>query len=286
VKEINPEIFFVAEIYSPSQYRNYIDRGKFDYLYDKVQLYDTLRLLINKHSSTEHIHGIQQSLNGINRNMLHFMENHDEHRIASKYFAGDAWKAIPAITISALIDQGPMMIYFGQEVGEPAVGDPGYQNIELAGVTTKMDYWGVPEHLKWVNGGKFDGGLLGEDQKALRQFYGDILTFAANNKAITEGAYFDLTQFNLSQGNIPHNVHAFARVHDQEKLVVLSSFNDKPLRVKIKLSDEVVQAFELNNESDYVGHDMLRSGVDVGIDKSRSFEADIPPYSSFIFKIK
>jgi len=286
VKAVNPDIFFIAEIYNPAQYRNYIDNGKFDYLYDKVQLYDTLRLLINKHSSTEHIHGIQQSLSGINRKMLHFMENHDEHRIASPFFAGDAWKAIPAMTISALIDQGPVMIYFGQEVGEPAEGDPGYQNVELAGVTTKMDYWGVPEHQKWMNGGKFDGGRLGDDQKALRQFYGDILTFAATNKAITDGAYFDLTHFNLSQGNIPHQVHVFARVHDQERLVILSSFSDQPLRVKVKLSDDVIQAFQFNAESDYVGHDMLRSGVDVGIDKSRNFEVDILPYSSFIFKIK
>jgi len=54
----------------------------------------------------------------------------------------------------------------------------------------------------------------------------------------------------------------------------------------VKLSDEVVQAFQLNSEEDYVGHDMLRSSADVGINKSRSFEVDILPYSSFIFKIK
>ena len=58
------------------------------------------------------------------------------------------------------------------------------------------------------------------------------------------------------------------------------------MRVKIKLSDEVIQAFQLDAESDYVGHDMLRSSVDVGIGKARAFEVDILPYSSFIFKIK
>lgn len=284
VKAVNPEIIFIAEIYNPSQYRNYLDQGKFDFLYDKVQLYDTLRLLTNMRSSTEHIHGIQQSLNGINRNMLHFLENHDEQRIASPAFAGDAWKAIPAMTISALIDQGPVMIYFGQEVGEPGKGASGFSGDD--GRTTIFDYWGVLEHQKWMNGGKFDGGLLGDDQKALRQFYGDILTFASTNKAITDGAYFDLTNFNLSQGNIPHTVHAFARMHNQEKLIIISSFSDKPVRVKVKLSDEVIQAFQLDTESDYVGHDMLRSSVDVGIDKSRTFEVDILPYSSFIFKVK
>lgn len=284
VKAVNPDIIFIAEIYNPAQYKNYIDQGRFDYLYDKVQLYDTLRLLINKHSSTEHIHGIQQSLQGINRNMLHFLENHDEQRIASPYFAGDAWKAVPAMVISATIDQGPVMIYFGQEVGEPGAGVSGFSGED--GRTTIFDYWGVPEHQKWMNGGKFDGGQLSDVQKPLRQFYGDVLTFASNSKAVSQGAYYDLTVPNLREGNIPHNVHVFARVHDQERLVILSSFSDKPLRVKIKLSDEVIQAFQLNAQEDYVGHDMLRSSADVGINQSRSFEVDILPYSSFIFKIK
>ena len=286
VKAINPEIVFIAEIYSPQQYRNYLDNGKFDFLYDKVQLYDTLRLLMKKHSSTEHIHSIQQSLQGINRNMLHFMENHDEQRIASALFAGDPWKAVPAMTISALIDQGPVMIYFGQEVGEPAEGNPGYQNIEQAGTTTKMDYWGVPEHQKWMNAGKFDGGKLSDDQKVLRQFYGDILTFASNNKAITDGACFDLTNHNLSLGNISKDIHAFARVADDERLIILSSFNEKTQHVKIKLTDEVIEAFQLDTSSHYIGHDMLRSSVDVGIDTSQVFEVDILPYSSYLFKIK
>ncbi len=284
VKEVNPEIIFIAEIYNPSQYKNYINQGRFDYLYDKVQLYDTLRLLIKKQSSTAHIHGIQQSLAGINHKMLHFMENHDEQRIASSFFAGEAWKAVPAMVISSTIDQGPVMIYSGQEVGEPGTGDSGFSGED--GRTSIYDYWGVPEHQKWMNGGKFDGGLLRDDQKALRQFYGDILTFASNSRAITNGEYYDLTIPNLTEGNIPDDVHVFARVHDQERLVILSSFGDKAKRVKVKLSDEVVQAFQLKSEEDYIGHDMLRSSVDVGIDKSRSFEVDILPYSSFIFKIK
>lgn len=284
VKAVNPEIIFIAEIYNPAQYRNYIDQGKFDYLYDKVQLYDTLRQLVNKKSSTADIHTIQESLKGINRNMLHFLENHDEQRIASSFFAGDAWKAVPAMVICATIDQGPVMIYFGQEVGEPGAGNSGFSGED--GRTTIFDYWGVPEHQKWINGGKFDGALLSGDQKALRQFYGDILTFASNSKAITEGGYYDLTNYNLSEGNISNDVHVFARVHNEERLVILSSFGDKAKRVKVKLSDEVVQAFQLNAEDDYVGHDMLRSSADVGINKSRLFEVDILPYSSFIFKIK
>jgi glycosidase len=284
VKAVNPEIIFIAEIYNPSQYRNYLETGRFDFLYDKVQLYDTLRLLINNQSSTAHIPGIQKSLDGINHNMLHFLENHDEQRIASPQFSGDYWKAAPAMVISAMIDKGPVMIYFGQEVGEPGAGKEGFNGED--GRTTIFDYWGVPEHQKWVNGGKYDGGALSDDQKALRLFYSDILKFASTNKAITDGDYYDLTLFNLEQGNIPDKAHVFARVMGEERLVILSGFNDKPLRVKIKLSDEVVQAFNLKAEQDYLGRDLLRSGTDIGLDKSWTFEVDLMPYTSYIFKIK
>ena len=142
----NPEIIFVAEIYNPAQYKNYLQTGKFDYLYDKVQLYDTLRGLINNQRSANDIDVIQKSLEGINANMLHFLENHDEQRIASPDFAGDAWKIVPAMVVSATIDQGPVMIYFGQEVGEPGAGTEGFSGKD--GRTTIFDYWGVPEHQK------------------------------------------------------------------------------------------------------------------------------------------
>jgi glycosidase len=177
VKAVNPEIIFIAEIYNPAQYRNYIQTGRFDFLYDKVQLYDTLRDLIGGRKSTLDIGAIQKSLDGINASMLHFMENHDEQRITSSYFAVNPWKAVPAMVISATIDQGAVMIYFGQEVGESALGEAGYQNLESKGVTTKMDYWGVPEHQKWLNDGKFDGGLLSDDQKKLRQFLFQLIEF-------------------------------------------------------------------------------------------------------------
>ena len=110
IKTVNPRVIFIAEIYVPSEYRRYLDEGRFDYLYDKVQLYDTLRLLMNQQASTTDIGGIQNSLAGINHNMLHFLENHDEQRIASPFFAGDPWKALPAMVISATIDRGPVML--------------------------------------------------------------------------------------------------------------------------------------------------------------------------------
>src|SRR5690606_12040880 len=124
-------------------------------LYDKVLLYDTLRNLVSGKGSTVAIDGIQQRLKGINHNMLHFMENHDEQRMASPFFAGDIWKGCPAMVISATIDRGPVMIYFGQEVGEPGAGDEGFSGED--GRTTKYDDGGDPEEQTRRNGAAVEG---------------------------------------------------------------------------------------------------------------------------------
>jgi glycosidase len=284
VKAVNPEIIFIAEIYNPSQYRNYLDNGRFDFLYDKVQLYDSLRLLINQQSSTEDIPKIQQSLSGINHKMVHFLENHDEQRIASSFFATDPWKAIPGLVISASIDKAPVMIYFGQEVGEPGAGVKGFGGED--GRTTIYDYWGVPEHQKWVNGGKYDGGALSDEQKQLRQAYSDILILATENEAISQGDYYDLTEFNRTANNFSDKVHAFVRVSGDERLVIVSGFNSKVEHIKIQLTDEVIEKLQLKKEEAYIARDLLRSGTEVGISESYSFELDMQAYSSIILKIK
>lgn len=284
VKAVNPEIIFIAEIYNPSQYRNYIENGKFDFLYDKVQLYDTLRLLVNQKAHTEGIAKIQESLKGINHQMLHFLENHDEQRFASPFFAGDAWKAVPAMVVSATIDEGPVMIYFGQEVGEPGAGAEGFAGED--GRTTIFDYWGVTTHQQWMNGGKFDGGLLRGEQKQLRQFYGDILKLASSNQAIAKGGYADLTIYNHQKGNISALVNAFVRYEGEENLVIVSNFNSKSEKVKLELPSEIASNLKMEKGKAYVGRDLLRSGAEIGFNESLTAEFELPPFSSYILKIK
>ncbi|MEL7147355.1 MAG: alpha-amylase family protein, partial [Bacteroidota bacterium] len=153
VNDQYPHVIFVAEIYNPNAYRDYIKAG-FDYLYDKVELYDTLKSIIRNGATTDHLTQIWQRQEGISDNMLTFLENHDEQRIPSPDFAGDPWKAVPAMVLSATMHRGPVMIYFGQEVGEPGIGSEGFSGPD--GRTTIFDYWGVPEHQKWMNESKFD----------------------------------------------------------------------------------------------------------------------------------
>ncbi len=275
VKAVNPEIVFVAEIYNPAQYRNYIQTGKFDYLYDKVQLYDTLRGLINNKRSARDIDMIQKSLEGINANMLHFLENHDEQRIASPDFAGNAWKIVPAMVVSATIDHGPVMIYFGQEVGEPGAGAEGFGGKD--GRTTIFDYWGVPEHQKWMNGGAFDGGLLSDQQKSLRQFYGTLLNIAQTNPAIVSGNYFDLT--------VSDDVHAFVRNAGSEKLLIVSNFDSKVKPVKVVIPENIAAALQLKGDKKYTLQDLLWKNSDQAL-AGLTLYMNLPAYSAYIFKVQ
>ncbi|MBL7835183.1 MAG: alpha-amylase [Cyclobacteriaceae bacterium] len=275
VKAVNPEIVFVAEIYNPAQYRNYIETGKFDYLYDKVQLYDTLRGLINNKRSAKDIDVIQKSLDGINANMLHFLENHDEQRIASPDFAGSAWKIVPAMVVSATIDQGPVMIYFGQEVGEPGAGAEGFGGKD--GRTTIFDYWGVPEHQKWMNGGAFDGALLSEQQKSLRKFYSTLLNLSQTNPAIVSGGYFDLT--------VSDDVHAFVRHAGSEKLLIVSNFDSKVKPVKLVIPENVVAALQLKADKNYKLRDVLWKNSDQVL-TGLTLSMNLPAYSAYVFTIE
>lgn len=284
IKAANPEIIFIAEIYNPSEYRNYIEKGRFNYLYDKVQLYDTLRLLVSGQQSTRAIDHIRQNLDDIQDHMLHFMENHDEQRIASRFFAGDPWKAVPAMVVSATIDRGPVMIYSGQEVGESGAGDEGFQGDD--GRTTIYDYWGLPEHQKWMSGGKFSGDSLSLEQKQLQQFYSDILTLAADNPAISKGDFIELTDYNIKAGNFNEKVHAFLRYAGDERLLIVTSFNSIEQNIKVQIPKEAITQMLLDPEGVYIARDLLWRDAEVGFNSDFLFELKCKPFSSYIFKIK
>ena len=284
VKADHPELIFIAEIYNPGEYRNYLDHGGFNYLYDKVQLYDTLRLLVAGQRSTRDITDIRSSQEGIQDKMLHFLENHDEQRIASRFFAGDPWKAVPAMVVSATLDKGAVMIYFGQEVGEPAAGNEGYQGDD--GRTTIYDYWGVPEHQKWMNHGSFTEDSLSAEQRQLRMFYTDLLTLASGNKALVSGDYADLTAHNQTVGNFGDKVHAFVRFAGDERLLIVTTYSSAEQSIRVQIPDHVVSKMGLDPSGAYIARDLLWRDAEIGFSRDFTFELKCRPYSSFIFKIK
>merc|ERR1712187_1078297 len=83
IKQKAPNAFLLAEDYQPDKYREYIHQGKMDYLYDKVGFYDTLKTIMQGSGEVSKLVTIHDEINDIAPHMLHFLENHDEQRIAS-----------------------------------------------------------------------------------------------------------------------------------------------------------------------------------------------------------
>lgn len=245
IKTANPDAFLMAEVYNPGMYRDYIHKGKMDYLYDKVELYDTLKHVMQGHGSTDNITPIQEGLADIEHHMLHFLENHDEQRIASPEFAGNAQKGKPAMVVSACISTSPTMIYFGQEVGEPGAEDAGFGSNSR---TSIFDYIGVPQHQKWMNGGAFDGGQLNEDEKELRAFYSKLLNFTLRSSAMM-GEFMDLHTYNRGVDTPYDNkVYSFARWSDEEKVLVISNFAEDSRSFDLELPEELLSEWKLGDD--------------------------------------
>jgi len=222
VKKTNKDLVFIGEAYDPSTYHAFLTTGKFDYLYDKVGLYDGLKKLIRSEdqANVDDIRRVwQHESAGFGDRMLRFLENHDEERIASAGFAGRAELALPAMVVSATLSGGPVMTYFGQEVGEPAHGAEGFGGEDNR--TSIFDYWGVPEHQKWMNGGKFDGGGLRTEQKALRDYYVRLLKLAGSADAIANGELWEIP----SGGNMNPKMYGYVRYTGSQRLLILVNFD-------------------------------------------------------------
>jgi glycosidase len=245
IQQVNPNVIFIAEIYNPAEYHRYIQQGGFTYLYDKVGLYDALRRLMEGYGSVEDITRVWQQESGdIARHMLRFLENHDEQRIASRFFANDPFVAIPAMTLSATLHSGPLMIYSGQEVGVNPKFPEGFQGDD--GRTTIFDYWGVEEFQRWTNQGNFDGALLAENQKTLRDFYQRLNHFVRSSEAVQQGGFYDLQYVNID-GQSPNyhrtRTYSYLRHNENQKLLFVYNF-DKVHCVEtfVKIPYEVISS--------------------------------------------
>ena len=286
IKMKNPDAFLLAEVYNPSLYRDYIKKGKMDYLYDKVQLYDTLKNVMQARGLTDHIPPIQDDLKDIEHHMLHFLENHDEQRIASPEFAGNFEKGKPAMVVSATISTSPTMIYFGQELGEDGSENAGFG---APSRTSIFDYIGVPAFQRWVNDKKFDGGKSTKEELALRDFYKRLLNFTISSNALM-GEYHDLHQFNRENTeNYNAKILSFTRFSDNEKLLIVSNFDsEKRVQFELKIPSEIIKKWNLTNGT-YVLKDQLynQKSFDLKVENSQAtVKIVINPLESFILKLQ
>ncbi len=226
VKALNPDAVFIAEIYNPAEYRNYIFKGGFDYLYDKVGLYDGIRHIMEKKqgATTADITRVWQQESGdFSNHMLRFLENHDETRLNSPGFAAsNFWSTIPGMVLTASMHDGPLMIYFGQEFGEKAQEIEGFNQADDR--TTMFDFYRVDTHQRWLNGGKFDGGKLTADEKVIDSFYTDLLAWINSSEVIQHGKFFDL-QYAQNSSYPKDKVYSYLRYTEKGRNLIICNFD-------------------------------------------------------------
>src|SRR5690554_4363241 len=224
IKAKYPDIVFIAEIYNPSQYRNFLERNCFDYLYDKVGLYDVLRDVSCGYRPSSDISFTLNNVGDIQNKMLNFMENHDEQRIASDYFLKDGLKGKAAMILSCCVNKNPVMIYSGQEFGERGMDEEGYSGKN--GRTSIFDYWSVDTLRRWNNDGKWNHELLNSNERQLSLFYSKLITMCNEEKAISQGLFYDLMQSNYDNQNFDSTrLFAFLRGFADDVLLIIVNFD-------------------------------------------------------------
>lgn len=286
IKVAYPEALLLAEVYNPGLYREYIHLGKMDYLYDKVGFYDSIKHIVQGHGWTDHIPKVQEEVMDIEHHMLHFLENHDEQRIASPDFAGSAEKGKPAMVVSTTISTSPTLIYFAQEVGEPGADEAGFGDPTR---TSIFDYMGVPNHQRWMNHKKFDGGQLNASDKELRMFYLNLLNFSIQSEALM-GEYREIHYYN--KDNTPgydHRIFTFARWAGNERLIIVSNFDEnRTYDLELAIPADLISLWDLDGSA-YKITDQLGSGrsfemkIEDGIGK---IDLEVASLDSFILSVK
>lgn len=257
IKLKHPDALLLAEVYNPTLYREYLQLGKMDYLYDKVEFYDSLKLVMQGKGPTQALEDIQASLMDIEKHMLHFLENHDEQRIASPEFAGNAQKGKPAMVVSSLISRSPTMLYFAQDVGEDGSEETGFGDPSR---TTIFDYAGVPAHQRFMNNGAFDGGQSTADELALRAFYEKLMQISAHHPTML-GAYQSIHSDNIehTQG-YGQQQFSFVRYTPEQALIVVSNFAEHSVTFDLRLPLSLLTQWQLN-EGEYTTTDLLSDAV-------------------------
>jgi glycosidase len=284
IKMKNPNAFLLAEVYNPKEYRNYIKLGKMDYLYDKVETYDHLKAVIHGNALPDALSDIQNSMMDIEHHMLHFLDNHDEQRLASPEFAGTPEKGKPLMVVSATISSSPTMVYFGQEVGEPGNEDAGFGKRSR---TSIFDYIGVPHHQRWMNDGKFDGGQLSESEKALRDFYARLLNFTLKSSAML-GKFQEIQSVNRKETqNYDPGLYSFVRYNEEEKLIVIANFSwVTTSKIDLIIPQDVIANWKLTDGSYTVTDQLYGSKSLLNVTNGiGTIKLSIKPSESFIFKL-
>lgn len=284
VKGLNKHLIFIAEVYNPNLYRSYAHQGVFDYLYDKVDLYDTLRDTICNRKPTSEITFCWQRIDGLQSKMLNFLENHDEQRIASDYFAGDAFKAIPGMIVTATMNVNPVMVYFGQELGERGMDKEGFSGID--GRTTIFDYWSVESIRNWRNDGNFGTTNLTLEQQQIRKFYTQLIQIAKEEESINSGKFYDLMYANYENPEFDSTKqYAFLRSHKNELTLIVTNFSSENVNICIHIPDHAFEHLEIDPKNIKIAKELFsKRNFKLKLGWNNGLHIDLDKYSGKIIK--
>ncbi len=254
VKHKYPQTLFVAEVYNPSLYSSYLDYGGFDLLYDKVGMYDTLKLVSQRNLPASAITGAWQAVDKIQNRMLNFLENHDEQRLASSFNLGSPWRAIPELGVSLLFNRAPFMLFCAQEYGERGMESEGFSGLD--GRTSIFDYCSIPA-VREVT----PEGLM------LRSLYSQLLTLARTESAFSQGYTFDLTYCN-PQHSATKFIFArrprktFYNPSPEDSLIIICadfSFasQEEPRQIDVVLPDALFSLWNIPQGAEYKVQELL-----------------------------
>ena len=273
VHEVYPDVKFIGEVYNPYDYHRYLLNG-FDWLYDKVGMYDTMRNVICQHAPASDISRAWQQTDDIRDHMLYFLENHDEQRIASDFFAADGRKGIPGMIASVLMQQNPFMFYAGQEYGERGMDKEGFSGND--GRTTIFDYWSIDTLCRAA------AKKLTEEEKYIYDMYKRTLSIARKEKAVSDGVFFDLMYVNPQL----YRQYAFLRRMDNDLLLVVTNFVDQEVEVDVRIPAHAFDYLKMK-ESTVTATDLLtREKQSMILHKDGAVRMKIGGCSGRVWKLK
>lgn len=284
VKAINPGLIFIAEIYDVALYRDFIASLGFDYLYDKVNLYDTLRGIMCSNVSAARLTSAWQTVDGIQAHMLNFLENHDEQRFGSPQYAGNPALVLPSLVASSMMSTGPMMIYMGQELGEQALESEGFSGAD--GRTTIFDYWSLSTLRRWLADVGGQTSLTAREQW-LRRLYRTVLRACNDEAALREGAFFDLMYVNYDNPTVnPHRHYLFLRCQGREVIVAALNFGAEKASMNINIPQHALDILGIQAVVNARATDLLSGAAGVKTFSSKvPFETEVEPFGAVVWKL-
>ena len=253
VREQYPQTLFLAEIYQPHRYGEYLRAG-FDYLYDKVGVYDFLIALGKGERNAADFTAVRDAVGGDQAAMCYFTENHDEQRLTSDFVFSSARQGFLATAVAALSGGNPLLLYFGQELGEQGMDTEGFSGRD--GRTTIFDYWSL-DKLQRLEAGHYTTAQLTEEEARLLSDYQRLAT-CYTDPIISSGTYYGLRP----EGEGKAQVLAFVRSTSEGLYLIVANFAPTTAEVSLPLSADFFSTLGLSEGRAYRATECLTGAVE------------------------